>query len=291
MSTSVDGTSKAKSRLTALSSSLDELGDHLQLLLSQTLPEALLPLEPLQQAKLLTDIPYVVYDLVFIYLKTRGIDPKTHSVIPELERVKTYFGKIQNAENPPQRTTQVDKVAATRFIQHAISQATSTSNVLTSGVGPSSSTPVPTVVPVKITSKMRERAEYERRLKEGKEEEEEDLEVYGDENEEDTSTSTTTTTKRKRPAVDHFAGMYRIWFVCCEPLLLQAGVGEPEPEADAPAPSLSSKKKQKLTSSAVSTPSASSPASTPGNPEGTPDAGKKKRKKAKSRKKKGSATE
>ncbi|KAG7099796.1 hypothetical protein E1B28_001608 [Marasmius oreades] len=271
--TSANETRKTKSRLAVLSSSLDELEDHLQPLLSQTLPETLLSLEPLQQAKLLTDIPYVVYDLVFIYLKTRGIDPKTHPVIAELERVKSYFGKIKNAENPPQRTTQVDKAAATRFIQHAISQVTSTSNVPTpSETEYPTSTPAPAAVPVKVTSKMRERAEYEQRLKEGKEgdEEEEDLQVYGNEMAEgNASTRATNTTKRKRPAVDHFAG-----------------VGEPESDAepDVPASSLNLKKKQRFTGSAVSTPVISSPASTPAPSDGAPDPGKKKKKKAKKKK-------
>ncbi|KAK1218695.1 hypothetical protein PQX77_018594 [Marasmius sp. AFHP31] len=252
MSAPATETRKAKSRLAVLSSSIDELEEHLQPLLSQTLPETLLGLEPLQQAKLLTDIPYVVYDLAFIYLKTRGVDPKTHPVISELERVKTYFDKIKNAESPPQRTTQVDKAAASRFIQHAISQATSNPiapSTSTPGASTSSSAPVP----VKVTSKMRERAEYERQLKEGKDEEEEDdLQVFED----------TAVPKRKRPAVDHFAG-----------------VGEEEPEA----PSLATEviKKQKLNPSASSTPVASSPA--PSDAASKPE---KKKKKTKPKKKK-----
>ena len=58
-------TSKLNARLSALSSSLDELESVLDPLFLQTLPETIVGLEPLQQAKLQTALPYVVYDLVF----------------------------------------------------------------------------------------------------------------------------------------------------------------------------------------------------------------------------------
>ncbi|KAL0066559.1 hypothetical protein AAF712_006362 [Marasmius tenuissimus] len=217
MSAPATETRKAKSRLAVLSSSIDELEEYLQPLLSQTLPETLLGLEPLQQAKLLTDIPYVVYDLAF-------------------------------------STTQVDKAAASRFIQHAISQATSNLNAPSTSTPGASTSSSSAPVPIKVTSKMRERAEYERQLKEGKddEEEEDDLQVFED----------TAVPKRKRPAVDHFAG-----------------VGEEEPEAPSPATEVI--KKQKLNPSASSTPVVSSPAPSDG-----PSKPEKKKKKTKPKKKK-----
>lgn len=58
-------TAKVKTKLAALSSSFDELETLLEPLFSQTLPETLLGLEPLQQAKLQTVLPYLIYDLVF----------------------------------------------------------------------------------------------------------------------------------------------------------------------------------------------------------------------------------
>jgi len=58
-------TSKLNARLAALSSSLDELESVLDPLFSQTLPETIVGLESLQQAKLQTALPYVVYDLLF----------------------------------------------------------------------------------------------------------------------------------------------------------------------------------------------------------------------------------
>ncbi|KAK7058598.1 hypothetical protein VNI00_002234 [Paramarasmius palmivorus] len=262
-------TRKAKSRLANLSASLDELDAHLQPLLSQTLPETLLTLEPLQQAKLLTGIPYLVYDLVFIYLKSRGIDPKTHPVIPELERVKIYFDKIKNAESPATRTTQIDKAAANRFIKHAISQAQSLANAPSTPSTPtvevSAASSSSTTVPVKMTAKMIERAEYERRLKEeGDEDEDETLEVFGEEGQQKDSAQSTETApvnKRKRPVIDHFAGY-----------------GEPEPESSTPA----SKPTKKSKTMSASTSVASSPApSTSASEEPTK---KKKARKKKSKK-------
>ncbi|KAJ3869291.1 Sas10/Utp3/C1D family-domain-containing protein [Lentinula novae-zelandiae] len=201
-------TRKAKSRLKVLSSSLTEIEAAIAPLLSgeRTLPEILLALEPLEQAKLQTALPYLVYDLIFIYLRTRGIDPKTHPVVAELERVRQYFEKIKNAENTPVRGTQVDKAAANRFIMHAISQAqidadaagvaypptkassssSSTTPLTTSasnsaGANPSDpSTSSAARVPLKVTSKMLERQEWQKRVDEAGGEEEEDEEEEDD---------------------------------------------------------------------------------------------------------------
>ncbi|KIY73517.1 hypothetical protein CYLTODRAFT_416893 [Cylindrobasidium torrendii FP15055 ss-10] len=148
-------TSKAKAKLANLSKSLSELEDNLEPLLAQTLPEALLPLDALQQAKLQTTLSYVIHDLVFIYLKSRGIDPRTHPVFGELERVKEYFGKIDKAEaSNKQRTVTVDKGAAERFITSAITQAVESKRQ--APVVPESSTFVQPVV----TEKMLEREAY-----------------------------------------------------------------------------------------------------------------------------------
>ncbi|THV06592.1 hypothetical protein K435DRAFT_645058 [Dendrothele bispora CBS 962.96] len=208
-------TRKAKSKLAVLSSSLEELEAHLDPLFSQTFPETLLALEPIQQAKLQTVIPYVVYDLMFIYLKSRGIDPKTHPVFAELDRVRQYFDKIKNAENPPTRTTQVDKAAASRFIKHAITQAQIDSDAAqasSTSLGPINPTlqrALFTPLPVKMTKKMVERAEYEKRIREAGSEEDDELVIHdqGEGLEEDVqeNTAVKTGSKRRRPAMDPFA--------------------------------------------------------------------------------------
>jgi exosome complex protein LRP1 len=96
-------THQLKLKLATLSGSLDELEAKLEPLLAQSLPDSLADLESIQQAKLTTVLPYLVYDLIFsasnvslhieanfkyisVYLKSRGIDPKSHPVVSELVR-------------------------------------------------------------------------------------------------------------------------------------------------------------------------------------------------------------
>ncbi|KAG6879003.1 hypothetical protein C0992_005985 [Termitomyces sp. T32_za158] len=220
-------TERAKGKLATLSASFDELEEALEPLFAQTLSETIVGLEPIQQAKLQTVLPYLVYDLVFIYLKSKGIDPKAHAVVSELERVKQYFDKIAAAENPPQKRTELDKDAAQRFIKHAITQATNAKGSIEETPGPSSSVRVQT----KFTSKMLERQLYEKKLKEqaALESEEEELKVFDGDDDMHVDASTPEPTKngkgkskeipstnddsktksgskRSRPAIDPFAG-------------------------------------------------------------------------------------
>jgi hypothetical protein len=62
MSTS---TGKLKAKLSALNLSLDELEAELEPLLAQTLPETVVNLAPVQQAKLQVLLPYLVHGLIF----------------------------------------------------------------------------------------------------------------------------------------------------------------------------------------------------------------------------------
>lgn len=91
---------KIHAKLSALNTSIDNLEAQLEPLFAQTLPEAVVGLETVQQAKLQVTLPYLLYDLIFstyhswplrfllnlfiVYLRTRGLDPKSHPVIAEL---------------------------------------------------------------------------------------------------------------------------------------------------------------------------------------------------------------
>ncbi|CAE7223786.1 unnamed protein product [Rhizoctonia solani] len=110
-----------------LASSIDELEDVLAPLLSNSLPELNKQLSsPLDRAKLQVWLSYVLNDLVWIQLRTKGFNPnnlgagETHDVVGELDRVKSYFAKIKEAENPAKRTLAVDGKVANRFIKHAL---------------------------------------------------------------------------------------------------------------------------------------------------------------------------
>ncbi|KDN36075.1 hypothetical protein RSAG8_11097, partial [Rhizoctonia solani AG-8 WAC10335] len=118
-----------------LVSSIDELEDVLAPLLSIPLPELNKKLSsPLDRAKLQVWLSYVLNDLVWIQLRTKGFNPnnlgagETHDVVGELDRVKSYFAKIKEAENPAKRTLAVDGKVANRFIKHALASAISQEN-------------------------------------------------------------------------------------------------------------------------------------------------------------------
>ncbi|KAH9929754.1 uncharacterized protein B0H18DRAFT_1084096 [Fomitopsis serialis] len=161
--------------------------------------EIFVGLDTIQQAKLQVALPYLVYDLVF-----------NHPVISELDRIRQYFDKIKNAEDP-------------RRAQRPPGDEQGPSHIRFGEGGQ------PTKVPVKMTSKMVARAQYEKELAEAESEEEEGLEVIDVEevpNNMDIDVSTTAKDKgkgkavdnddaepssagrkRRRPAMDPFAGM------------------------------------------------------------------------------------
>ncbi|KAF5312408.1 hypothetical protein D9619_002651 [Psilocybe cf. subviscida] len=330
-------TNKVKAKLAALVSSFDDLEAQLEPLFAQTLPETLVGLEPLQQAKLQTALPYLVYDLIFIvnsfccsiflglylslgavrptgflpflsnrqptvflsrptscdshdwlytvYLKSKGIDPRTHPVIGELDRIRQYFDKISNAENPPSKRVEVDKAAAGRFIKHAIAQSqmqwkkTAAEDMQDAPANANASSSSTENVPVKVTEKMRARAAYEAQLKNEEGQEEAGLEVFdededlkdgvkeedvdmeaendkqsqvvkgkgkGKQQEEDeTSGARSTGAKRRRPMLDPFAGY-----------------GDDATPSDSPAPALSTNAKKAKSSPTPTPSSAPSPSST-----------------------------
>lgn len=128
--------------LQALSSSLTELTTVLQPLLGHNYEQLNAALQAnsatkdnsegelhgrLDAARMQVSVAYVLLDLVWILLKTKGVDTTNHPVMQELERVKSYFGKIkrvqENEKEPEaekQNHSKVDKSAAGRFIRAAL---------------------------------------------------------------------------------------------------------------------------------------------------------------------------
>lgn len=168
--------------------------------------------------------------------------------------------------------TELDKAAAARFIKHAITEAKWKKTPAEEAQEDQSSS-VP--IPVKVTSKMIAKAEYEKGLKENAEkgeDDEEPLQVYDqdDENEGDamevgqnqkglkgkskasdqTSPSEIPQGKRRRPVMDPFAGALSILSISSFIALnFYAGYGD-EPTASAEALS----KKSKPTDSSAPSP-------------------------------------
>ncbi|KAG8762325.1 hypothetical protein FRC11_009850 [Ceratobasidium sp. 423] len=118
-----------------LVSSIVDLEDVLAPLLAVPLSELNKQLSsPLDRAKLQVWLSYVLNDLVWINLRAKGFNPnnlgggETHDVVGELDRVKSYFAKVKDAENPTKRTLAVDGKVANRFIKHALASAISQEN-------------------------------------------------------------------------------------------------------------------------------------------------------------------
>jgi hypothetical protein len=121
---------------------LDDLDSLISHLTANPLPHTLLALDTIQQAKLQSLISYTLYDLVFsplplsprglsltfsqVYLKSNGVDPKSHPVVaelvshliqmrPELTHPRTGYANISK-RLPPQRTPR--RVRHTSSITH-----------------------------------------------------------------------------------------------------------------------------------------------------------------------------
>lgn len=84
------------------------------------------PSDPLERAKANVMLAYTLVDLVWgefnsmynssgmnntlmiqVYLKTRGINPDTHPVAEQLERVRGYYAKIREIEFPEKRMSPI----------------------------------------------------------------------------------------------------------------------------------------------------------------------------------------
>ncbi|KAI1772728.1 Sas10/Utp3/C1D family-domain-containing protein [Hypoxylon cercidicola] len=114
---------------TNISPQLDQLDDELD-----TLEEALQPilgnisdvaskLPLLDKAKLYVLATYSIESMLFSSLRLNSVNAKEHPVFKELTRVRQYFEKINNAENPPQKPEQsLNKEAAIRFIRADLSE-------------------------------------------------------------------------------------------------------------------------------------------------------------------------
>ncbi|WFD21732.1 hypothetical protein MEQU1_000387 [Malassezia equina] len=74
----------------------------------------------LSAAKSLVSASYVYLDAIWMYLKSKGVDPTTHPVHRELERVQAYFPKLKETEHPQEKPKQrVDGDAVKRMVTAA----------------------------------------------------------------------------------------------------------------------------------------------------------------------------
>ncbi|KAJ9476586.1 Homeobox domain-containing protein [Pseudozyma hubeiensis] len=185
--------------LSALASSFTDLNTLLQPLLSIPYSELNAALQSnssfksntedelqgrLDAARMQVSVAYVLMDLVWILLKTKGVDTRDHPVMQELERVKSYFAKIKGVQEKgkveEEKGAKVDRSAAGRFIRAALA-----------GEG--------AAVAGKHT-KFDEETPIDSEKKQAEQAETPEKEVAN------SATSTPASRKKKRPAMDPFEG-------------------------------------------------------------------------------------
>ncbi|KAK9420935.1 putative Sas10/Utp3/C1D family-domain-containing protein [Seiridium unicorne] len=121
-------------QLERLDGEIDDLEEVLESLLG-SLPEVASKLPLLDKSKLYVLVAYALESMIFckIYeptarkrdltttiasLRLNGVNAKEHPIFKELARVRQYFEKIKNIENPPPKPDQsLNKEAAIRFIR------------------------------------------------------------------------------------------------------------------------------------------------------------------------------
>ncbi|EKD15657.1 hypothetical protein MBM_06285 [Drepanopeziza brunnea f. sp. 'multigermtubi' MB_m1] len=108
---------KVMSLLETLDDEIDDLEESLEPLIKVALSETASKLPLLDKAKLYILVTYAIESMLFSYLRLHGVKARDHPVFKELTRVKQYFDKIKNIENPLERTMAVDRAAAARFIK------------------------------------------------------------------------------------------------------------------------------------------------------------------------------
>ncbi|KAF6716562.1 Nuclear nucleic acid-binding protein C1D [Oryzias melastigma] len=100
------------SSVTAVKSMLDRL-------MSMSRNELLQKLDPLDQAKLDLMSAYTLNSLFWVYLVTRGVNPREHGIKQELERIRTYMNRVKEITDK-KKAARLDKGATSRFIRSAL---------------------------------------------------------------------------------------------------------------------------------------------------------------------------
>ncbi|KFY11944.1 hypothetical protein V492_04178 [Pseudogymnoascus sp. VKM F-4246] len=111
------------SLLEQLDDEIDDLEDSLAPVLETGIADTASKLPLLDKAKLYVLVTYAVESILFSYLRLNGVKAREHPVFIELTRVKQYFDKLKEAENPTpkQPGLTLDKNAAGRFIRAGLS--------------------------------------------------------------------------------------------------------------------------------------------------------------------------
>uniref|UniRef100_A0A3P9IWE8 Nuclear nucleic acid-binding protein C1D n=1 Tax=Oryzias latipes TaxID=8090 RepID=A0A3P9IWE8_ORYLA len=106
-------------QLRSFGSSVTAVKTMLDKLMSMSRNELLVKLDPLDQAKLDLMSAYTLNSLFWVYLVTRGINPREHGIKQELERIRAYMNRVKEITDK-KKAARLDKGAASRFIRSAL---------------------------------------------------------------------------------------------------------------------------------------------------------------------------
>ncbi|TPX69103.1 hypothetical protein SpCBS45565_g02707 [Spizellomyces sp. 'palustris'] len=102
-----------------LESAVTRVTNLLEPLSSLPLEQQLGNLEPLERAKLEVLMAFALNSLIFVYLKTQGVQPNA-PVKREMVRIKGYINKIKDAAGLNKPGMRLDSQAAKRFVNHSL---------------------------------------------------------------------------------------------------------------------------------------------------------------------------
>jgi exosome complex protein LRP1 len=110
-------------KLTLLEEAVTEVETHLTPLLDSNLDEIAPNLKALESCELNCSLAYAATSLFFMYLRTQGVDPTSHPVHQEIDRVQSYMKKLRSAvdaEKEDGQRLRVDSEAATRIVRASL---------------------------------------------------------------------------------------------------------------------------------------------------------------------------
>ncbi|XP_076812895.1 nuclear nucleic acid-binding protein C1D-like [Clavelina lepadiformis] len=102
-----------------LASAVESAENELQLVFNKERRELVETAKPLDIAQLDLVTAYAINSFYWAYLIADGVDPKNHPLKQELNRIRTYMMKVEEAK-ASKNAPVIDKKAANRFLKSAL---------------------------------------------------------------------------------------------------------------------------------------------------------------------------
>lgn len=118
--------SETQTKVAAVRSALKQVEDHLGPLLSRGSGEVQRALTSVENAELHVALAFSIASMYFCHLHTQGIDPSSHPIKQELDRIQLYFKKLKGKveeireKEEAERQLRIDQDVAKRIVQHYV---------------------------------------------------------------------------------------------------------------------------------------------------------------------------